>query len=211
MKRMTVLILGLILILSSIIFIHANDIKAQYVRSFRSLALANCYYIWRIDRIIPDYTITYGTYEFFYEGSPAGSIGEVDTITATRSVSNSYSGSIAFGLKKNIELSLGYSFTDTKALSSSKQSRILNKGEYVRGYWRPIYSQSKVIQGQYHHLDGYTTPTGVTMTCYGKRAAGICLKLEYYSSAGFKVNTEYFRFTNLLFKPFHSFLKYRYS
>lgn len=196
MKRITVLILALVFILSSIAAIYASDIRAQYVKSYRAIALAGSYYVWRIDEIFQDYTIAYGAYKFFYEGSPAEYSGEIDTINASRSISNDYSGSIAIGLKKSIEISLGYSFADTLALSSSKQSRALNMGEYVRGYWRPVYSQSKVVQGQYYRVDGYEVPTGTTMICYGKKASGICLKLEYYSASGSKMNTEYRRFTN---------------
>lgn len=194
MKRMTILVPGLVFILSLLIVIPAADIRAQYGRNNSAIAIASGYCIWRIDEIIRDYTTAYGAYEFFYEGSPAEYSGEIDTINASRSVSNGYSGSIAIGLKKSVELSLGYSFTETLALSSSKQSRALNSGEYVRGYWRPIYSQSKVTQRQYYHLDGYQVPTGSSMICYGKKATGIGLKLEYYSASGSKINTEFFRF-----------------
>jgi|GEM_PF-6003143 len=191
MKKATALVSVLIFILSSIIVTYTSDMGTQYVKSFGAIVLSSGYNVWRIDEVSRDYTITYGPYEFFYEGSPAEYSGEVDTISSSRAVSNDYSGSIAIGLKKRIELTLGYSFTDTSALSSGKQSRALEKGEYVRGYWRPIYSQSKVVQRQYYRLDGYEIPTGVTMTCYGKKATGIGLKLEYYSASGTKLHTGY--------------------
>jgi len=198
MKRMTVLIPALVFILSSLIMIYAIDIRAQYGRNSSTAAVASGFCIWRLDEIIRDYTTAYGAYELFYEGSPAEYPGEIDTISAARSVSNGYSGSIAIGLKKSIELSLGYSFTDTLSLSSSKQSRALSTGEYVKGYWRPVYSQSKIIQRQYYHIDGYEIPTGSIMICYGKKATGIGLKLEYYSASNLKIDTKYFRLTDYI-------------
>lgn len=191
MRRISMFILCLVLTLTSSLSVFASDTGVQDAINAGPVTPNADYYVWRIDEVLQDYTTSYDPYEFFYEGAPAESSGEVDTITIDREVSHTFSGSIAAGLKRSIEIELGYVFDDSVTLSASKQSRTLNEGEYVRGYWRPIYSQSKVVQGEYHHLDGYEIPTGVTKTCYGKEAKGIGLKLEYYTASGLKVNTEY--------------------
>lgn len=193
MKKITILLLGLLLVLFSSIGVSASGMEMRNSSAAVSAMAMADYFVWRIYDALQDYTTSYGSYVFFYEGSPAEASGEVDTVNSEKSVVHTFSGTIAAGLRHDIEIELGYQFEKAVALSASKQSRTLNEGEYVRGYWRPIYSQSRVIQREYHHLDGYEVPTGNTKACYGKEAVGIGLRLEYYSTSGLKVNTEYFQ------------------
>ncbi len=137
----------------------------------------------------------YGSWTNFYIGAPATETNEVDTINQTFSYQHTFSGTIAGNLKKDIQVSLGYSFGVSESFSVSRSSRPLKKGEYVKGYFRRTYSTTNIRQCDAARTTGFELQPGgggvyepVDRTSYtystlvAKKAIAPQLKLEYYTS-----------------------------
>ena len=103
------------------------------------------------------------------------------------------SGSLITQFKKEVQLELGYSFSEEREFSISKNSAPLEVGEYVKAYYAKTYNVTPVNQrdfkhttgwrmipgsgGEYEYVDYYETDT---TTAYAKEAIFPQIKLEYY-------------------------------
>lgn len=138
------------------------------------------------------YTETSGNWALSYEGYPATSAGEYDTATFAKEYTHTFSGSLNLNLKKEIQISLGYSFGTSKEFAVSKNSSALKKGEYIKAYWRKNYNVSQILQTTEHRrLTEITNSNGQHIqqdvlvstdkeTLYAKEAIMPQIKLEYY-------------------------------
>ncbi|RCX17967.1 hypothetical protein DFR58_106136 [Anaerobacterium chartisolvens] len=145
-----------------------------------STVIINAASFYKVESVDKNYTTSNNgsSWEFKYQGYPAGATGEIDSISFEQSYSHTFSGTISAS-RSEIEASLGYSFGKQKSFSITKYSRALSQGEYVKAYSRKYYNVSKVTQQLYN---GYVAQ-GIYAYVYGYEAIMPQLKLEYYTSS----------------------------
>ena len=163
-------------------------------------------YFWKHKNVSKG-TQTEGGWNLLYSGAPASADGEIDAISASVSYTHTFSGSFATGIKRTVELELGYSFGHSVRHSISRSSRALKKGEYVKGYYKKTYEVTEIDQTQYVIRRGWknsqyfeqTYATGQTKTATAKKSILPKIKLEYYGgsrarSADKLIREEYYDF-----------------
>lgn len=171
--------------------------------SIRS-AFPTTQYQWVIDRTVAAGTKASGSWVLFYDGEPAGADGEYDSITASTSYSHTFSGSFATGILKGLaEAELGFSFGTQESFSVTKNSASLNKGDYVKGYWRKNYKLFDVYQKELviKYPDS-VEETGDTKVTTAQKAIQPKLKLEYYNKYGERIHNRNLRSSELKVEPY---------
>lgn len=124
------------------------------------------YYYWEVTSKTNMGTV----YDGWVVGTSGGSKDSASTVTFSVSngisVSNSISGS--YTSKSKISASLGFNVTASKNVSAS-YSVSVDKGYKATIKYRKAYTKYKVVETQYYKIDGYSSKTGSTKTCYVKK------------------------------------------
>lgn len=116
------------------------------------------YYYWGVESKTNQGTV-YGGWRLGPQGAGPGTVSVNKTDTVTNTISGSYtsSGDIAASLGVTIGKSQSYSVSYSLPVPSGKTYQIK---------YRPLFTKYKVVQRQYYRIDGYTTKTSNTKTCY---------------------------------------------
>jgi len=122
------------------------------------------YYYWQVTSISNMGLV----YDGWMEGPSGGSKDNSGTVTLSRavSVSNSISGS--FTSKGDITAAIGFNVSRTDTVTAS-YAVTSPKGYKTTIKFRKKYTKYKVVQTQYYKIDGYSTKTSNTKTCYVKK------------------------------------------
>lgn len=122
--------------------------------------LADGYYYWAVESKTSQGTV-YGSWRLGPQGDGPGTVSINKTDTVTNTISGSYTsvGDISASLGATIGKSQSYSVQYSLPVPAGKTYQIK---------YRPLYTQYKVVQRQYYHIDGYSTATNNTKTCYVK-------------------------------------------
>ena len=91
------------------------------------------------------------------------SVGGYVEKSITDSVSNRISGS--YTSKSAIEAAMGIEIEVSFSVTSTGGANV-PVGNIVSLDYRPYYSRYKIVQNEYIRIDGRTTKTGATKTCY---------------------------------------------
>lgn len=116
------------------------------------------YYYWTVESKTNLGTV-YGSWRLGPQGAGPGTVSVSKTDTVTNTISGSYT-SVA-----DISASLGVSIGKSEAYTVSYQLQVPTGKTYQIKY-RPLFYKYKVVQKQYYKIDGYSTPTSNTKTCY---------------------------------------------
>ncbi|TZE80780.1 hypothetical protein [Calorimonas adulescens] len=116
------------------------------------------YYYWDVESTTNQGT-TYGSWRLGPQGDGPGTIGVNKTDTVSNTISGSYTsvGDISAALGVSIGVSKSYSVKYSLEVPLGKTYQII---------YRPLFTKYKVVQRQYYRIDGYSTPTSNTKTCY---------------------------------------------
>ena len=116
------------------------------------------YYYWKVDSKTNQGT-TYGSWRLGPQGAGPGTVTVNKTDTVTNTISGSYTstGDISASLGVTIGKSQSYSVQYSLPVPSGKTYQIK---------YRPLYTKYKVVQRQYYKIDGYSSATNNTKTCY---------------------------------------------
>lgn len=116
------------------------------------------YYYWKVDSKTNQGT-TYGSWRLGPQGAGPGTVSVNKTDTVTNTISGSYTsvGDISASLGATIGKSQSYSVQYSLPVPSGKTYQIK---------YRPLYTKYKVVQRQYYKIDGYSSATNNTKTCY---------------------------------------------
>ncbi|WP_312048252.1 hypothetical protein [Anaerotignum sp.] len=148
-----------------------------------------------VKRYLSSYTENVGKKTEFYNGSnfPNKEKGETVTPSTTVNTTHALSGSLSYQVKKTVQATLGYTFSDSVSFGIAKQSRPLAVGEYVIAYYQKMYSVTPVEQERTVRTYGYETVNGVTRpvdytkktvnTAYAKKAMVPDIELVYKKAA----------------------------
>lgn len=121
----------------------------------------------------PAGTQTEGPWILFYTGTPADKEGVVDTAKIDVPYTNSYTGTIPKSLAKKIQNELGYHFGESPdAWFAAKTSAPLQKGEYIKAFYRKNYEITEVYLND---------ASGSTKIATAKKALLPQIKLVYSS------------------------------
>ena len=118
------------------------------------------YYYWAVETKTNQGTV-YDSWRLGPQGKGPGTISVNKTDTVTNTISGSYTsvGDISASLGVTIGTAKSYSVSYSLPVPSGKTYQI----KYL-----PLYTQYKVVQRQYYRIDGYTSKTNNTKTCYVK-------------------------------------------
>lgn len=147
-----------------------NEIKPRIVGD---------YYTWRAVGSHKVGTVSKGGWVHFYTGSPATRNGEKDIISGNITVNKELTGNLKITYGK-LEGILGFSATKKETFSVSKVSAPLKKGEYVKAYYKKLYTKHEVTQRQYVTTNGMTYATQNYAYVYPLNPLMPQIKLEYY-------------------------------
>lgn len=103
--------------------------------------------------------VLYGAWENGPEGRGPATLTMAETRTATNSITGTFTsiGDISAALGVSIGVSISHYAGYSVAVPSYYKYRII---------YRPRFYRYKVVQNQYYRIDGYSTLTGSTKTCY---------------------------------------------
>lgn len=116
------------------------------------------YYYWAVESKTSQGT-TYGSWRLGPQGAGPGTVTVNKTDTVTNTISGSYTsvGDISASLGATIGKSQSYSVQYSLPVPSGKTYQIK---------YRPLFTKYKVVQRQYYRIDGYSSSTNNTKTCY---------------------------------------------
>lgn len=138
---------------------------------------------WEVEKVYKNDDVEpIGSWELCFVGEPAKRDGETQTASASLSVDASLGGSVKVPVKvieANIDFSIGGSYSVGGYTTSSP----LNKGDYIKGYARPVANVDKLIQRKYIHMDGQNIKTNTTATAYAYKPTAVNVDIEYFSSS----------------------------
>lgn len=137
---------------------------------------------WEVEDVYENYTTkALGSWKLCFVGEPAKRDGETQTASATLSVEASVGGSVKVPLKvieANIDFNIGASYS----VGGYTTSPSLDKGDYVKGYARPVANVSKLIQRKYIHMDGQNISTNTKATAYAYEPTAVNIRLDYFTT-----------------------------
>lgn len=141
-----------------------NDtvIEESYFEEEITPMAGNPYYTWAITSSTITGT-TYGTFKACGSGRTPSTI----SCGGSSSVSSTYSGSLAVPLK-TLQLSVGVTFNESKGYNHN-WSKTFNTVGHYEAIVRPAYTNYRVVQTQYMHLDGQKIKTSTTKVIIAKR------------------------------------------
>jgi hypothetical protein len=116
------------------------------------------YYYWAVESKTNQGTV-YGSWRLGPQGAGPGNVTVNKTDTVTNTISGSYTS------VGDISASLGVSIGKSQSYSVSYSLQVPTGKTYQIKY-RPLYTKYKVVQRQYYKIDGYSSPTSNTKTCY---------------------------------------------
>lgn len=116
------------------------------------------YYYWDVESTVNQGTI-YGEWRLGPIAKGPGTVSVNKTDTVTNTISGSYTS------VGDISASLGVSIGKSESHSVS-YSLPVPAGQTYQIKYLPLYNKYKVVQRQYYHIDGYSSPTNNTKTCY---------------------------------------------
>lgn len=105
----------------------------------------------------------YGDWRTGPSGKGPATLSFTNSSTYSRSVTNTISGS--YTSVSTIASSLGVTIGTAKTYSASYSVSVPSGKRYQIKY-RPQFKRYKVVQTQYYKIDGYSSKTGSTKTCY---------------------------------------------
>jgi len=116
------------------------------------------YYYWAVESKTNQGTV-YGSWRLGPQGAGPGTVTVNKTDTVTNTISGSYTsvGDISASLGVSIGKSQSYSVQYSLPVPTGKTYQIK---------YRPLFTKYKVVQRQYYKIDGYSSPTSNTKTCY---------------------------------------------
>lgn len=118
-----------------------------------------CYY-WKVTS---KSSYPYGNWRYGPSGKGPATLSFTNSSSYSRSVTNTISGS--YTSKSAIASSLGVTIGTAKTYSAS-YSVSVPKGKKYQIKYRPQFKRYKVVQTQYYKIDGYSSKTKKTKTCY---------------------------------------------
>ncbi|MDD4371966.1 MAG: hypothetical protein PHD56_12965 [Anaerostipes sp.] len=136
----------------------------EYVIPTENKQRSDGYYYWKVtSKSVVSHP--YGSYRNGPSGKGKATLTLSNSSTFSRTVTNTISGS--YTSTGTIASSLGVSIGIAKTHSTSYSVSVPARKKYQIIY-RPRYKKYKVVQTQYHRMDGYSSKTGSTKTCYVK-------------------------------------------
>ena len=116
------------------------------------------YYYWAVESKTNQGT-TYGSWRLGPQGDGPGTVTVNKTDTVTNTITGSYTSTsaIASSLGVTIGKSQSYSVQYSLPVPSGKTYQIK---------YRPLFTKYKVVERQYYKIDGYSSATNNTKTCY---------------------------------------------
>lgn len=144
------------------VLIEDTNFESDYFEDGVTPMGGDPYYTWSITSKTVTGT-TYGSYKV------CGSARTPSTLTCggSSSLSSTYSGELAVPLK-TLGLSVGATLNKEDTYSHSWSKTFTTVGRY-EAIVRPAYTNYKVIQTRYMHLDGQKYKTSTTKTVYVKK------------------------------------------
>lgn len=116
------------------------------------------YYYWAVDSKTNMGTV-YGSWRLGPEGDGPGTVTVSKTDTVTNTITGSYTSTSA------IASALGVTIGKSKSYSV-QYSLPVPAGKTYQIKYRPLFTKYKVVQRQYYRIDGYSSATSNTKTCY---------------------------------------------
>lgn len=133
-------------------YIDTNDIQTR----------TDGYYYWKVtSKTVVGHP--YGSWRNGPSGKGPATLSFTNSSSYSRSVTNTISGS--YTSISDISSSLGVTIGKTKQYSAS-YSVTVPKGKKYKIIYRPQFKRYKVVQTQYYRIDGYSSKTKQTKTCY---------------------------------------------
>ena len=116
------------------------------------------YTYWKVTSKTNQGTV-HGSWRLGPQGRGPGTVAVSKNDTVTNTISGSYTsvGAISSSLGVSINVAKSYSVSYSVNVPSGKTYQIK---------YRPLYTKYKVVQTQYYKIDGVSSPTGQTKTCY---------------------------------------------
>ena len=116
------------------------------------------YYFWDVESKSKQGT-TYGSWRLGPQGAGPGTISVNKEDTVTNTITGAYTSVSA------ISSYIGASINKSQSYSVN-YSLPVPKGKTYQIKYRPLYTKYKIVQRRYYQIDGHSSPTSETKTCY---------------------------------------------
>jgi len=149
---------------SEVNHIDLGEDNNEYIDSADIQLRTDGYYYWKVEskKLI---SYNYGGWRNGPSGKGPGTVTLSNSSGVNRSVTNTISGS--YTKVSDISASLGVTIGVSKTYTTS-YSVTVPSGKRYQIIYRPRYKYYKIVQRKYYKIDGHSSKTSNTKTCYVK-------------------------------------------